>query len=71
MLTELQQQQKQLYETDYHLWVVEMVKQLQNGDFDGIDGENLINGILDLSKPEKKVFDQGCQISRFFLEFLT
>jgi len=54
MQTESQQQQKQLYETDYHLWVVETVKQLQNGDFDSIDWENLIDEVSDLSRREKK-----------------
>lgn len=43
MLTESQETQKQLYETDYHLWVLETVKQLQNGDFHLIDWENSID----------------------------
>ena len=54
MLTESQQKQKQLYETDYHLWVLETVKQLQNGNFQGIDWENLIDEISELSRREKK-----------------
>jgi hypothetical protein len=54
MLTESQQKQKQLYETDYHLWVLETVKQLQNGDFEAIDWENLIDEVSDLSRREKR-----------------
>ena len=54
MLTESQQKQKQLYETDYHLWVMETVKQLQNGDFEAVDWENLIDEVSDLSRREKK-----------------
>ncbi|PSO49225.1 MAG: DUF29 domain-containing protein [Cyanobacteria bacterium SW_9_44_58] len=54
MLTESQQKQKQLYETDYHLWVLETVKQLQNGEFEAIDWENLIDEVSDLSRREKR-----------------
>ncbi|PSO49224.1 MAG: DUF29 domain-containing protein [Cyanobacteria bacterium SW_9_44_58] len=54
MLTESQQKQKQLYETDYHLWVLETVKQLQNQNLDSLDWENLIEEVLDLSKREKR-----------------
>lgn len=54
MLQQSQQKQKQLYETDYHLWVLETVKQLQNGDFEAIDWENLIDEVSDLSRREKR-----------------
>jgi len=54
MVTPSQQAQKQLYETDYHLWVVETVKQLQNRDFEAVDWENLIDEVLDLSRREKR-----------------
>jgi len=54
MLTESQQKQKHLYETDYHLWVLETVKQLQNQNLDSLDWENLIEEVLDLSKREKR-----------------
>ncbi|PSO49229.1 MAG: DUF29 domain-containing protein [Cyanobacteria bacterium SW_9_44_58] len=54
MPTESQQKQKQLYETDYHLWVLETVKQLQHGNFDAIDWENLIDEVSDLSRREKR-----------------
>jgi cytochrome b involved in lipid metabolism len=54
MATQSQQKQQQLYETDYHLWVLETVKQLQNGDFEAIDWENLIDEVSDLSRREKR-----------------
>ncbi len=54
MLTDSQQKQKQLYETDYYLWVLETVKQLQNKNLDFLDWENLIEEVLDLSKREKR-----------------
>jgi len=54
MVAESQQRQQQLYETDYHLWVVETVKQLQNQDFESIDWDNLIEEISDLARRDKK-----------------
>jgi len=54
MSTQSQQKQQQLYETDYHLWVLETVKQLQNGEFEAIDWENLIDEVSDLSRREKR-----------------
>jgi len=52
MLTE--SQQKQRYESDYHLWVVETVKKLQNREWDSIDWEDLIDEVSDLSRREKQ-----------------
>jgi len=54
MVTESQQRQKPLYDTDYYLWVVETVKKLQNQDFEAIDWENLIDEVSDLSRREKQ-----------------
>ncbi|AFZ49054.1 DUF29 domain-containing protein [Dactylococcopsis salina] len=54
MVADSPQAQKQLYETDYHLWVVETVKKLQNREFETIDWENLIDEVSDLSRREKK-----------------
>ncbi len=54
MVVESQQRQKQLYEADYHLWVVETVKQLQNQDFESVDWDNLIEEISDLARRDKK-----------------
>jgi hypothetical protein len=54
MVTESQQAQKPLYETDYHLWVLETVKQLQNRDLEAIDWDNLIEEVSDLARRDKK-----------------
>lgn len=55
MATKLTNQKlEQLYETDYHLWILETVKKLQSRDLDSLDWENLIEEILDLSKREKR-----------------
>jgi hypothetical protein len=54
MVAELKQKPKNLYDTDYNLWVIETVKQLQNKDFESIDWENLIEEVADLSRREKR-----------------
>jgi len=54
MVTESQQRQKPLYESDYYLWVVETVKQLQEQNFEQIDWDNLIEEVSDLGRREKK-----------------
>ncbi len=54
MVAESQQVQKQLYESDYYLWVVETVKQLQEQNFEQIDWDNLIEEVSDLGRREKK-----------------
>ena len=42
-----------LYKTDYYLWVVETVNQLQSRDFTSIDWENLTEEVWDLGRSEK------------------
>jgi len=54
MLAESKQAQKQLYETDYHLWVLATVEHLQNREFETIDWENLIDEVSALSRREKR-----------------
>jgi hypothetical protein len=54
MVAELKQKQKNLYDTDYNLWVLETVKQLKNKDFNALDLENLIEEVSDLSRRDKK-----------------
>ncbi|AFZ49051.1 DUF29 domain-containing protein [Dactylococcopsis salina] len=54
MVADSPQAQKTLYETDYHLWVVETVKKLQNREFETIDWEDLIDEVSDLSRREKQ-----------------
>lgn len=54
MVTELTTQPKSLYETDYHLWVLETVKQLESRDLAALDWENLIEEVSDLSRRDRK-----------------
>jgi len=54
MFTESQPTKKSLYETDYNLWVLETVKQLENKEFNTVDWENLLEELSDLSRREKR-----------------
>ncbi len=54
MLTQPNQLTKSLYDTDYHLWVLETLKKLENKDFESLDLENLIEEVSDLSRRQKK-----------------
>lgn len=54
MVTELKQTAKNLYETDYNLWVKETATLLEARSFNGLDLENLIEEILDLSERKKR-----------------
>ncbi|MDB9306809.1 DUF29 domain-containing protein [Nodularia spumigena CS-591/12] len=54
METKLPQMSPTLYDTDYHLWVLETVKQLENRDFNSVDWNNLIDEVWDLSRREKR-----------------
>jgi hypothetical protein len=53
MFTESQPIKKSLYETDYNLWVLETVKQLENKNFNAVDWDNLLEELSDLSYCEK------------------
>jgi len=52
MVAELTQQ-KSLYETDYNLWVLEMVEKLKKQEFSTLDLDNLIEEVEDLSRRDK------------------
>ena len=54
MISDLEKSQKILYDTDYHLWLEETVKQLQVKDFNAIDWDNLIEEIASLGRSEKR-----------------
>ncbi|MBD2395630.1 DUF29 domain-containing protein [Cyanobacterium aponinum FACHB-4101] len=54
MVAQLTENQTNLYDTDYNLWVLETVKKLENRDVDSLDWDNLIEEVLDLSKRDKK-----------------
>ena len=43
-----------LYESDYSLWVLKTVKQLEDRDFQSLDLENLIEEVGDLSRRDQK-----------------
>jgi hypothetical protein len=53
MVTQLELKAKSLYDSDYNLWVLETVKLLQEGNFNQIDLDNLIEEVLDLSRRDK------------------
>ncbi|MBE9174577.1 DUF29 domain-containing protein [Synechocystis salina LEGE 06155] len=54
MVVELRKTNKSLYEMDYNLWVLDTVDKLKNQDLDGLDWENLIGEVEDLSRRDKK-----------------
>ena len=43
-----------LYEQDYCLWIADVLKKLQNGDFTAVDWVNLIEEIEDLGRSQKR-----------------
>jgi hypothetical protein len=45
---------KTLYDTDFNLWIEETVKQLQSGNFNNVDLENLIEEIESMGKSNKR-----------------
>lgn len=54
MVAELRKTNTNLYETDYNLWVLETVAKLKSRDLDGLDWDNLIEEVEDLSRRDKK-----------------
>lgn len=54
MFIECEQTTKKLYETDYQLWIMKIVKQLENKEFDHLDLQNLIEEVSDLSRRDRK-----------------
>ncbi len=54
MVTELKLTQKNLYDIDYNLWVLDTVKKLKVRDLDSLDWDNLIEEVEDLSRRDKK-----------------
>ncbi len=54
MLTQPEPATKSLYDTDYHLWILETLRKLENKDFESLDLENLIEEVSDLSRREKR-----------------
>ncbi len=54
MVTQEKFLSKTLYDTDYNLWVLETVKQLQKREFNALDLDNLIEEVADLSRRDKR-----------------
>jgi Domain of unknown function DUF29 len=54
MATELQANQKSLYETDFVRWVETTLEQLRAQDYASVDWSNLLEEIEDMSKRERK-----------------
>ena len=54
METKSSQVQPTLYDSDYHLWILKTVKQLESRDFNSVDWNNLIDEVRDLSRREKR-----------------
>lgn len=54
MVAEFIKNKKDLYDTDYNLWVLETVKKLEKRDLDSLDWNNLIEEILGLSRRDKR-----------------
>jgi hypothetical protein len=42
MVAQVKTENKSLYDTDYNLWVLETVQQLENRDFNSVDWDDLI-----------------------------
>ncbi|MBF2057466.1 MAG: DUF29 domain-containing protein [Cyanobacterium sp. T60_A2020_053] len=54
MVAQLKTETKNLYDTDYNLWVLETVKKLETKNFTHLDLDNLIEEVLDLSRRDKR-----------------
>ena len=54
MVTKLKTEVKKLYDTDYNLWVLDIVDKLKNREFNGLDLDNLIEEVEDLGKRDKR-----------------
>jgi PAS domain-containing protein len=54
MVAQLKTETKSLYDSDYNLWIIETVKQLENRDFNSVDWDNLIEEVLGLSRSDKR-----------------
>jgi hypothetical protein len=54
MITQVEMVSKTLYDSDYNLWVLETVKQLEKREFSALDLEHLIEEVTDLSRRDKR-----------------
>ncbi|NCR99441.1 MAG: DUF29 domain-containing protein, partial [Microcystis aeruginosa L311-01] len=46
-----------LYDRDYQLWLENTINQLRQGDFQGVDWQNLLEELADLGKSERRALE--------------
>ncbi|GEA26135.1 hypothetical protein MiAbW_00682 [Microcystis aeruginosa NIES-4325] len=46
-----------LYDTDYQLWLENIINQLRQGDFQSVDWQNLLEELADLGKSERRALE--------------
>ncbi len=46
-----------LYDSDYQLWLENTINQLRQGDFQGVDWQNLLEELADLEKSERRALE--------------
>jgi hypothetical protein len=46
-----------LYDSDYQLWLENTINQLRQGDFQGVDWQNLLEELEDLGKSERRALE--------------
>ncbi|MDB9404817.1 DUF29 family protein, partial [Microcystis sp. CS-574] len=46
-----------LYDSDYQLWLENTINQLRQGDFQGVDWQNLLEELADLGKSERRALE--------------
>jgi hypothetical protein len=61
-------QTQTLYETDFALWVAEQIKAMQQGRFEAVDWENVIEELQSLGVSEKRAL--GSQLRRLIMHLL-
>lgn len=61
-------QTKTLYETDFTLWLTEQIKAMQEGRFETVDWENVIEELQSLGASEKRAL--GSQLRRLIMHLL-
>jgi hypothetical protein len=68
MVAELRKTNRNLYETDYNLWVLQTATKLKNKDLDDLDWKNLIEEVEDLSRRDRQKL--ASLLTRLFEHFL-
>lgn len=58
---------KTLYDQDFHLWIEQMIRRLQNREFESIDVEHLIKELTDLGKSDKNALESNLMVLLAYL----